>query len=215
MRTMRRLFTGILALAILTAAVLSAFAAESGVRYVGGAEKFVFLPGSEYADTDLFPDLKRVLPGDRLEQTIIIRNESPERETVRLYLRSEQVDEEEMAQLLERLTITVRNGDTVLYQGAANGGMEENILLGTFSYGDSAELTVTLEVPLELDNRFMDRAGTVVWVFTAEKWNGGASDKPQTGDTSQLTGYVMLGTGAAVVLGTLLLCSKRRKTGTE
>ena len=61
---------------LLVACLLSGSAlAAASVSYEGGAEKFVFLPGSEYSASDLFESFKNVLPGDELTQTITVRND--------------------------------------------------------------------------------------------------------------------------------------------
>ena len=62
-RTLRTLSALLLALVLLAVPVL---AADSSVTYQGGAEKFVFLPGSEYTDSDLFDGFKGAMPGDTL-----------------------------------------------------------------------------------------------------------------------------------------------------
>ena len=61
---MKKIAIVLLAL-LLVMSNLAALAAN--VNYEGGAEKFVFLPGSELSDTDLFENFKGVLPGDVLE----------------------------------------------------------------------------------------------------------------------------------------------------
>lgn len=83
------------ALAI-TTIVTPALAANSSVTYEGRAEKFVYVPGSEYSDTDLFDNFKNVMPGDSLEQTIYVANNYKGSDYVKIYLRAEAHDEAEI-----------------------------------------------------------------------------------------------------------------------
>ena len=63
--------------------------AASTVTYEGGAEQFVFLPGSDLSGSDLFENFKKVMPGDVLTQQVQVENKSEHE--IRLYLRAEAV----------------------------------------------------------------------------------------------------------------------------
>ena len=168
-----------LALLLLAATLLCGSALAASVTYEGGAERFVFLPGSSYSDTDLFEDFKNLLPGDVRTQTIRVQNDSGA--PVRIYLRADPVDEAD-ADFLNQLRMTVTAGSKEIFDAPAGvqDGLAENVLLGSFRQGGGTDLTVTLEVPIELGNEYMGRMGTVPWVFLAEEVAGG--DTPETGD---------------------------------
>ena len=171
----------------LTTIVTPALAADASVTYAGGAEKFVYVPGSEYSDTDLFDNFKNVMPGDSLEQTIYVANNYKGSDYVKLYLRAEAHDEVEnplsekvaedkedvasMSDFLSQLSMKVYLGEKVIYEASPEelDGLAENVLIGAFRYGAGAELKVTLDVPLELDNKYANREGEVDWVFTVEE----------------------------------------------
>ena len=82
---MKKIISICLAL-LLAAALCGSAMAAAAVTYEGGAEKFVFVPGSEYSDSDLFENFKGVLPGDTITQTIRVQNASDKQ--VRIYLRA-------------------------------------------------------------------------------------------------------------------------------
>lgn len=225
---MKKIFKNItaLALALLLLSGLSVTAfAESSVTYEGGAEKFVFLEGSDYTDTDLFEGFKGVMPGDSLTQEITVRNNFTGTDKVKIYMRAVAHDEEgnplsenvaaetdlvTMQDFLSQLSMTVTQGDKVLFEASPDqlDGLAENVLLGTFPGKSHTTLTVTLNVPIELGNEYMDRIGEVDWVFTAEEIKN--PDKPQTGDDSNIALYasLMLLSASCVVF---VIGAKKRK----
>lgn len=188
-------------------AALGASALAANVNYEGGAEKFVFLPGSEWSDTDLFENFKGVLPGDAIEQTITVRNDT--KKSVRLYMRADPVSEADR-DFLNRLHLTVTAGSKTLFDAPAGeqDGLAQNTLLGTFKSGGETELRVTLEVPAELGNEYMNRSGDVPWTFLAEEID--ETDTPETGDWFRMGAWAL----AAAILAALIavLVVRRRKT---
>ena len=169
-------------LLLVMAALMCESALAASVRFEGGAEKFVFLPGSSYSDADLFENFKGVLPGDVLSQTIRVQNDSGA--PVRIYLRAEPVSEED-ADFLNQLHMSVSSGSKEIFDAPAGAqdGLAKNVLLGSFRQGGGTTLTVTLEVPAELGNGYMGRIGAVPWVFLAEEVS--TEEIPETGDWFQ------------------------------
>ena len=178
---MKKTISLLLALLVLLASS-SAFAAAS-VTFEGGAEKFVFLPGSAYSDTDMFENFKGVMPGDVLTQKIAVKNTSDAE--VRIYMRAEPV-EEIHRDFLSQLKLEVECKDTQIFSAAASetAQLTENTLLGTFKTAGSTELTVTLTVPIELGNEYMCTMGVVPWTFLVEEVP--EDDTPHTGDDFEL-----------------------------
>ena len=72
---MRRFFGIFLCALILLACARPAAAVDGQVVYVKDAKKFIFIPGTDYSPTDLFPDLKDVMPGDSVQQKILLKND--------------------------------------------------------------------------------------------------------------------------------------------
>ena len=205
----------------------AAFAAESSVTYEGGAENYVFLPGSEYTDTDLFDNFKGVMPGDELEQKITVTNEQGLCDYVKIYMRavphddtanplSDSVMQYEtvvtMEDFLHQLSLTVVKEDgTEIFKGTAEelDGLAENVLLGSFEKGESTVLTAKLTVPIELGNEYANRVGEVDWVFVAEELNNPA---PETGDNVNLGLYLGILGVAAVAVVALVVLGKKKKS---
>lgn len=197
---MKKIMAILLALLVLCS---TAFAASS-VRYEGGAEAFVILTGSEYAD-DLFENFKNVMPGDVLTQRIPVSNASDKQ--VRIYLRAEPVDETYRA-FLEQLTLQVTCQDEEIFEAAASetAQLTENTLLGTFKTAGSTELVVTLTVPLDLGSEYMGAMGIVPWTFLVEEIPD--DDTPHTGDDFELGTWLL---AAGMILAAILLVLVKMK----
>ena len=189
---------------LLTLLLCGSALAEANVNYEGGAEKFVFL-----SDSDLFDNFKGVLPGDVIEQKIAVRNDTEG--DVRIYLRAEPVSEQDR-DFLDQLQLTVTtSGGKEIFDAAASetAQLTGNTLLGTFKSKGGVELIVTLTVPEDLGNDYMDCSGVVPWTFLAEEIP--ADDTPQTGDWFQSAAWM----GAIAIMATLLillLARRRRET---
>ncbi|MBS1419995.1 MAG: hypothetical protein HP001_07180 [Oscillospiraceae bacterium] len=229
---MKKTFKTVSALALVLVLLLglgTAACAESSVTYEGGAEKFVFLEGGDYTATDLFQGLKGVMPGDMLEQKITIKNTVTSVPNVKIYMRALVHDEAgnplspnvaaatelaSMQDFLSQLSMTVKQGERVLFEASPDqlGGLKDNVLLGTFSGNSSTELTVTLTVPIELGNEYMNRVGEVDWVFTAEEIP--ATDKPKTGDGSSPALWTLLMALSIITLApAVFFITKKSQTG--
>lgn len=197
-----------LALLLLASLLLGSALGAASVTYEGGAEKFVFLPGSEYTDSDMFENFKNVLPGDKLTQTITVKNATSGK--VRIYMRAEPVSEIHR-DFLSQLTLTVECRNKEIFDAAASetAQLTNNTLLGTFKKNGATELLVTLTVPAEMGNEYMGAIGIVPWTFLVEEIPD--EDTPHTGDWFELG--LWLGAAAVLLAGVIvvvLLMKKRR-----
>lgn len=226
-KTMKTIASLVMMLVLLLGIGATAYA-DGTVSYQGGAEKFVFLPGSSYTDTDLFDGFKNVMPGDTLTQTVEVRNRFLGTGSVRIYLRAVAHDEQTnplssavaasgetvatMSDFLSQLHMEVWQGDKCIYTGSPDelDGLKNNVLLGTIPRFKSTTLTVKLQVPAELGNEYANRVGEVDWVFTAEELD--PQGNPKTGDTSNLTLWivVMVVCLAAVAVVAFLILKKKK-----
>ena len=223
-KTLKTISALALVLVLLLGMSATAFA-ESKVTYEGGAEKFVFLPGSEYSETDLFENFKGVMPGDVITQEITVQNNYTKAEKVKIYLRAVLHDEEgnplseevaksedvvSMQDFLSQLTMTVKQGDKVLFSASPDelDGLKENVLLGTFPGKSYTKLVVELSVPIELGNEYANRVGEVDWVFTAEE----VTKTVQTGDDGAPILWASLMTlSLAAAAGAILSLNRKNK----
>ncbi len=198
----------LLSLLIIVMLLTSTALASSSVTYEGGAEKFVFLPGSKYSDSDLFENFKRVMPGDVLTQRITVKNDADTQ--IRLYMRADPVDET-YREFLSRMNLQVSCKDTEIFDAAASetAQLTENTLLGTFKRAGSTELVVTLTVPLDLGNEFMCTMGIVPWTFLVEEIPD--DDTPHTGDDFELGTWLIAAGMILAAIAVVLVQMKRQK----
>ena len=195
-----------LLLALLLAAFTATAFASGYVYYEGGAENFVFLPGSEYSDTDLFAGFKDVMPGDTISQRILVMNKSDR--WIRLYMRADPIEESDR-DFLSRLNLQVKSKDTEIFDAATSetAQLTENYFLGTFNKNGSTELILTLTVPLDLNNDYMNRLGVIPWTFLLEELPADY-EPPKTGDAFELSTWLL---AAAMIIGAIAFVLIRMK----
>ena len=158
---------------------------QNGFKFSGAAQ-------NRYTDTDLFADeLKGVMPGDEITQTISILNNTRDVDRVYFYLKAVPHDDgsgadanplsaqvsaagetaASMADFLSQLHMEIYNGGTLIYSSTPDqpGDLADYKLLGSAAPDEILELTLTLTVPIELGNEYANRVGEVDWVFRAEE----------------------------------------------
>ena len=212
-------FKKILSILFVTIMMLSlcvpAFAADGNVSYVGGAEKFIFAPGSKYSPTDLFDNFKGVMPGDSLTQQILVKNDASNNVKIRLYMRSlgAQLETDEF---LSQMTLSVKqNGTSNLFDAPADetAQLTDWVYLGTIYSGGKITLDVTLNVPLSMGNDFQDAIGYLDWEFKVEELPVSPDDPklPSTGDESQLILWASLMLASTAAVAIMLFGKKRQR----
>ena len=211
---MKRFITFLCVLGILLSMAVTVSAAGS-VAYVGGAEKFIFAPGSDHSPTDLFSDLKKVMTGDSITQQVRINNKVSNGVKIKLYMRSLGA-QEGTDEFLSQMKLTVKQtGDSIMFAAPANetAQLTDWVYLGTIYSGGEITLDVTLDVPITMGNEFQNQIGYIDWEFKIEELPIEPTDPepPKTGDTSHI--YVYAGLMLLSLLATiiLLLAGKEKK----
>lgn len=217
---MKKWFVLLTVLATLLLGTSTAWAVDGHVTYDGNAREFVFAPGSSYSPTDLFPDLKGVMPGDTRTQNITVKNDSTKNVRANIYLRSEYADDQSrdfLSQLQFTLNVGNNNGQAYMFSPAGTLTPDNDgwVLLGTLYSGGEVDLSLLLTVPTDLDNQYMDRIGTVDWTFKVEELDVTPSDPqppPKTGEAQ--TWPILLGIAAAAltVIFAVTVGTQRRRT---
>lgn len=177
-------------------------AEKTAVTYLGKAQGFT----TNSRNTDLFAAFKNLTPGCGRTQKIAVENKSME--TVEIFLRAEQTEQESMSdeqirlvrQLLTKYAvIEITEGGRLLYRGAVCGSpgsasMLQDISLGQFAAGRSRDLTVKLSLSPEMDNRFQKLTGKVAWIFSARGEDGSVTKMqvPVTADSTRILMWAAL-----------------------
>ena len=213
---MKRFITFLCVLGILLSMAVTV-AATGNVTYVGGAEKFIFAPGSDHSPTDLFSDLKNIMPGDSITQQVQINNKVSNGVKIKLYMRSLGV-QEGTDEFLSQMKLTVKQaGDSIMFAAPANetAQLTEWVYLGTIYSGGEITLDVTLDVPITMGNEFQNQIGYIDWEFKIEELPVEPSDPepPKTGDTSNIHVYAGMMLLSLLAMIILLLAGKEKKQG--
>ena len=213
---MKRFITFLCMLSILLSMAATVSAAGS-VTYVGGAEKFIFAPGSDHSPTDLFSDLKNVMPGDSITQQVQITNKASNGVKIKLYIRSLGA-QEGTDEFLSQMKLTVKQtGDSIMFAAPANetAQLTDWVYLGTIYSGGVITLDVTLDVPITMGNEFQNQIGYIDWEFKIEELPIEPTDPepPKTGDTSNIHVYAGMMLLSLLAMIILLLAGKEKKQG--
>ena len=235
MKTMNRIFSSLLACLVLLLVMAPAVSAadHATIDITDKGSHFVFQPGSEYSDSDLFYGFKNVFPGDTITQEVHITHKHFGFNKLKLYMRAVPhtsanlpqtavlENEESVAQMnefLSQLKMKVWKGrnrtKTPIFNTSPDnpGGLKDFILLGEFKKGLTGVITVQLEVPITMDNEFANRMGEVDWEFMIEEVPNPII--PQTGDQTNiglLIGISLVSLAALVIVVILILRKKKNK----
>ncbi len=158
-----------------------AFGREPGVIYDGKEKAFSFVNTEE---TDLFREFKDVIPGDVLTQKIKIYCQNISSPT-KLFLKSS-IDD--AVDLPDDITLTVYSGENIISHGSADtvNGLDDYVLLGTFSDDGEMQLCVVLTVPTSIGNEISYVEKNIDWHFAVQVLNEDEKPivLPETGDTN-------------------------------
>lgn len=220
----RRISTLLMALALVLSLSVPAFA--SSVTFEGKSQGFALDGHNQLTATDLFGNFKNLMPGDSVSETITIQNVARDCDYIKLYIRavphgsgnglSGEVAEIEdsvasMQDFLSQLYMEVYQGSSRIYSGSPDelDGFRDNVYLGQYKKNQGTTLTVTLNVPADLDNEYAFRAGEVDWVFTVECYDE-SGKLIQTGQNNWPIA-VLLGLGVVVMAAGVVMISRKRK----
>lgn len=188
---------------------------DGEIIYTDGVEKFVFITDSEYTDTDQFHNFKTVMPGDVIDQRIILRNDISNDRKIKVYMRSHGAHESSI-DFLSKLNLTiVQDAENVLFDATADQAaqLSEWVYLGTLYSGGECELLLTLQVPVTLGNEYANCVGYLDWEFGVSEFPVEDTDPkpPETGDSSRIVLWTGLAAGSFAAVMLLVFVPGRKK----
>lgn len=199
--------------ALMMCVTVPAFA-EGKVTYAGQSKGFIFEPGSEYSPTDLFSEYKGVMPGDSIDDKILIKNDPDKEVKINLYMRSLGA-QENTNEFLSKMTLTVdQEGKSNLFKAPADqkATLEDWVFLGTIYSGGEITLNINLNVPIEVGDDFADQIGYLDWQFKIDELPVEPDDpKPDTGDDTNLMLWISVFFASITAVFLLILFRKKKK----
>ena len=222
---MKKVFSLLLAVALIFSLAIPAFAATGEVTYRGQRRITITPATTVYTDSDMFDNFKGVMPGDVLQEEVKITNLAADNDYVKVYIRavphgtdnplSEGVAATgetvaSMEDFLSQLHMQVRNRSNLIFDASPDepAQLNKRVYLGTLRRFRSMTLNVELEVPIELGNEYANRVGEVDWEFTFEAYDDPAGTSPKTGDYIMIAVAIMAVSGIALAA---ILAAKRKK----
>lgn len=219
---MKRMLSLLLVLTLAMLCALPASADGGSVTYSGDAGQIIFAPGSDQSLTDLFPDFKGVMPGDKLTQAITVRNDASEKVKVEIYIRSlgaQSGSEEFLSQLRLKVAASEENIMGYMFDAYAHetAQLTDWVCLGMLYSGGEVNLDVTLEVPIEMGNEFQDQIGYLDWEFMIREYPVEDDDPkpPPTGDTFSHGGWIAIMCASMLAAFVLIVARKKQRKEDE
>lgn len=163
-----------------------------------------------------------MMPGETYEDTLVIENQTGRRCKVYMQVVPDSVREGIPRELLEKISMEVYNGNTLVYKGTALGkdydgsvqDLQKVVLLGDYVAKATGNLRVALTLDKDTPLKYADQLAQIDWKFIVEEVSsrgGGSSEKPpQTGDSMNMPLYG----AAALVSGIgvcILLCGQKKR----
>lgn len=120
-------------------------------------------------EDDFFKVFSAWMPGDTKESSFLLGNRSGR--TVNIYFKTRVPrQEEDVMLLLEAMTLMIKKGNTVIYDGPLHGLLLENgLLLASLQAGGKEEtITFCVYMPEHLQNQSAMQKARVQWIFSAD-----------------------------------------------
>ncbi|WP_198524612.1 hypothetical protein [Paenibacillus phocaensis] len=164
------------AAAVYAASILAGVVWHAG--QASAADPIKLRIGTEFSSELPMSNLK---PGDRVERTFTVANDSTVAVDYKVRTRFVAGDTE----FYDVLQLTVKDGDTVIYDGALHLE-QQDIALGRLAAGGENELDLSVVFPEEAGNEYQGKTATIAFAFTASaeepsNGGGGGSNPPGNG----------------------------------
>ena len=204
-RNISRIISLVLITAIMTVFMIPVFA-ESSVTYDGNAKDFIFAPDN------LFSNFTDFVPGDSITQRITIDNDISGKVKIKVYVRCIGSDEKSQ-EFLSQMSMNIDQvGYSNLFSNDADKLLDltEWKYLGTVYSGGDIKLDLTLNVPVEMGNDYMNAEAHMRWEFMVEELPVEPDDpSPDTSDNLMIVFLSLIAVIVAIIAITSYVFKKR------
>ena len=169
------------------------------VLFEGGAEGLIG------KGDDFFSNWHTLMPGDKLEDTISVKNDYVRK--IKLFFRTENTISTDLE---EAVNLKIYRGTDCIYD-ATLAGTRDEMVLAVMDPGTEFVIKYTLDVPETLGNKYDLAEGQVKWIFRSEMLGSFAKDGKWTGVDNDITLYALCGGSALAVIAISFCLSKRKK----
>ena len=143
------------------------------VVFENGAEGLVKI------GNDFFSNWPSLMPGDTVTDTVKIGNNYSRPMTI--FFRTDTIADDD---LISKVHLTIKNGDKVLYDGAMNGEITNEVSLGSIKQGEVRELIYTVSIPASLTNEFALAKTSTKWIFYCSHENNSSGSSTSSGNNT-------------------------------
>lgn len=157
----------------------------------------------------LFDAFKEMMPGDKYEKNVELRNSSESELNTSLNITA-------LANTLnEKLKLKIYCDGNEIFEGTASeAGDIKNFALDKIPRGQSSKLKIAVEFPAEAGNQYIEIADNIVWELTAavDKTDSSSRDgvPVRTADMTNLMPWILVVIGSVLCM-LLLVCWRKGK----
>lgn len=173
--------------------------AKFSITYEGGAEGLVRV------GDDFFSNWDTLMPGDHLEDQVVIRNTYSRK--LKMYFRSENA---QTTELEENIKLKIYRGNETIFDGTLAQAKEE-MVLAVMDPDSEFIFKYEIDIPKELNNKFDLTDAQVKWIFRVELLGSYIKNRRQTGVNNDLMPYYIAAAGSVAVLAGLAIFLKKKK----
>lgn len=177
------------------------------IKYLGGVDQLV------KNREDFFKNFTTLVPGDRYSDTMTLNN--PSSSDINLYFRSEAKSSKLLDQMYMKITCTIDGSTKTIYEGnMGSSEIKNDILLGTLKSGQTGTWNYEIYMPNELQNEYTLLSDKITWIYSCDKIvneSPNQSEKTDTGDTSMVIPFFILGSCCLGVAFILVAKSKKKE----
>ena len=168
------------------------------VSYDDGVERYVEVP------EDFLARLNLMRPGDTISGSIRIDNSDGDAHEI--WISADATDDGLGAELILR----IENGSEVIYEGPLNGA--RNVSLGNYAPGETADIVISLSLPIETGNDVAGLSGSLSWRLSTDTKDDPIPPGPSTYDKINTAMVVFLISFVGLMIVALV---ERRKNEEE